>query len=145
MYRSVKPLEALHPLQMYLQQTSILHAQYKSYNPTHGRLPLGADRHTYIVLLVIWEYLTQAHLVNDGIVVSATFIVHAPTSIRKLKLFILDKSFHLANRGRVGESITMIVPFKRHRHIESEIYKLAVSLVAAVCSFHHRVKKAIST
>ena len=35
MYRSVKPLEALHPLQMYLQQTSILHAQYKTVTIQH--------------------------------------------------------------------------------------------------------------
>ena len=55
-----------------------------------------------IIILFLCEYLTQAHLVNDGIVVSAAFIVHTPPSIHKLKLFIFDKSFHLGNKKGGG-------------------------------------------
>lgn len=59
MYRSAKPLEALHPLQMYPQQTSILHAQYKTYDPSGGTLSWGLGGTCTVVTLCISNSLRE--------------------------------------------------------------------------------------
>ena len=39
--------------------------------------------------------LTKSHLINNGIVVCSSFIIHTPASIHKLKLFVIHKGLHL--------------------------------------------------
>ena len=63
------------------------------------------------------QLLTYSHLINDGIVVSASLIIHTPTSIHKLKLLVFDEIFNL-NRNNIKyahhEEITIVVVTNYH-------------------------------
>ena len=62
------------------------------YVPSHPWSGLGTKR-------VVHKPQPQAHLINDGVVISGGLIVHTPSSVDKLQLFVIHEVLDLEGGG----------------------------------------------
>ena len=66
-------------------------AKYKHCIQTH--VELAGMHHLFYMCWIF--FITQCHLIDDGVVISSRFVVHAPTSIDKLQLLVSHQLTYL--------------------------------------------------